>query len=164
MYSRDYTVYTHAIIQGFKVPPTDALKLFANVPRVSQTKNIGIAISIDQKNQFYPNIFVFWVRALYCISEDTGDYDLLWNFKEHISCYSIEPIKFRQSLLGLSAEVNATSLLNGTESLFSSGIKLDSLSYSDSFILLNHPALQSAAAIADGEYLAYFNRTIENNE
>ncbi len=118
---------------------------------------------MDQINKFYPNFFVFWVKALYCYSEDTEDYNLLWNFKEAIRCYSIAPDEFQHSLLALSAEINAQSLLNGTESLFSSGKKLDSLFYSDSFILLNHPALQSAAAIADGEYLAYFNRTVENN-
>lgn len=137
-------------------------KLFVNVPNVSQTKNIGIAISMDQKNNFYPNIFVFWVRALFCFSEDTVDYDLFWDFKDVISCYQVAPTEFRQTLFALGTEINPELLLNGTESLFSSGIKLDSLFYSDSFRLLNHPAMQSAAAIADGEYLAYFKRTAEN--
>lgn len=157
MPSDDQTLRVQSLVEQFTIPAADSLDLFVNARLASTTMYFGIAVYKKSCDQFYPDIWTFWVRAFFCFIEDTWSGDLFTN--KSINCREVSIMDFRENLFAGIGEIGSQNMLSGAIPLAASGINLDKLVFSEAWQLFGDFPLQSAVADAGTEYIAYFCRT-----
>lgn len=140
------------MIEEFQFPWHDAMHEVMLIRRKSgqAIADTGIFISANQSENYYSDIFQFWVRAFFCFVENTGLDD---NFKQaipNIDCIDIANERFEKEYKELISEhvpeTNAQFTL----------AELEKRKFGKAYMVLNTADFKSAVAESDGEYLAYF--------
>jgi hypothetical protein len=156
---KDPSLYIRAMIQEFRLPGKDCMTECMFTPDEHTVWDSGVFTSTCQSELFYTDIFQFWVRALFCFSEEMADHFLFQSVAPLIACRQIPPKEFERNLLALVHQHMADKSHREMESFSESYTELQKCSFSDSYVVLNGPDVESSVAESGGEYIAYFHRT-----
>jgi hypothetical protein len=158
MKDKDPSIYIREMIEQFQMPGKDWMNACLYSPGKSLLYDSEVFISTRQSENFYKDIFQFWVRALFCFSEDMSDRLLFMPIAPLVACRQITPKEFQESLHGL-IDHHIEDQTRREAGYPEFHIEIKKRSFSRSYSVLNHPDLESSVAESEGEFIAYFHRT-----
>lgn len=156
--SDDPTRYIKEMISNFKIPIEDALAecLFAESEKRQPEWSSAIFVSTRQLENFYSDIFQFWVRAFFCFVEDIQAGSLFIDAIPFIRCKKIYIDDFMQNYFSILHQKSADKLFVEQQAYHKTYIELEKRSFSDPYVVLIHPSIKSSIAYSNGEYVAFF--------
>src|SRR5580704_4219747 len=157
MKDKEATIYIREMLQNFQMSGTDAMLECMLSPDKNSLWDSGVFISISQSQDFYKDIFQFWVRALFCFFENMADNSALQSVTPFVACEQISTKEFEQSLL----ELIGNHIVDRNAQF--EVAKFQNLSFSKSYLILHGSEIESSVAELsgkfDGEYIAHFHQT-----
>jgi hypothetical protein len=151
------TFYVREMIQQFRMPGKDCINEYMFSSDKNSLWDLGIFISTAQSENFYTDIFQFWIRSLFCFFENMADYSTLQSVAPFVVCEKISKREFEQNFLKLISKhvIDRNAHFDVAE--------FQKLSFSKSYLILHGSEIESSVAELegkfDGEYIAYFHQT-----
>ncbi|MCC7037179.1 MAG: hypothetical protein IT560_07700, partial [Alphaproteobacteria bacterium] len=92
------SLHVKKMLEEFQGSWEDALHEVMLSPRGNPLTipDTGIFISTKQSENYYSDIFQFWVRAFFCFGENTGLWDVYEGANSNINCIDISADRFEK--------------------------------------------------------------------
>ena len=152
------TEYVRKMMTGFSVPRSDALAgCLLAVPSRRPTWDAGIYISTQQSNEFYRDIFEFWVRALFCFVEDAYLGDAFQKAIPVVQCTNISATAFSTQYYSLLDQRLADEGFRESQQYPQTYIELRNRKFTKCVRMVGTLIrLKSDVSHSDGEFVSYF--------
>ena len=157
MKDKNPSIYIREMIEQFQMPGKDWMNECLYSPGKSLLYDSEVFISTRQSASFYKDIFQFWVRALFCFSEDMSDSLLFMPITPFVACRQITPNEFRNSLHAL-IDHHIEDQTRREAGYPEFHVEIKKRLFSNSYSVVSYPDLESSVAESDGEFVAYFHR------
>lgn len=145
------SLHVKKMLEEFQGSWEDALHEVMLSPRGNPLTipDTGIFISTKQSENYYSDIFQFWVRAFFCFGENTGLWDVYEGANSNINCIDISADRFEKEYKDLLTRYVPPTF-------WPSIVELENRTFNKAYLVLDTAVIKSAVAESDGEYLAYF--------
>jgi hypothetical protein len=157
--------YIRKMMEEFQIPSGDALDRCSLSSQIGQKLVIDaeILISNRQSEQFYTDIFHFWVRAFFFFTEDMWLGPLFDEVIPFIGCKKISVEKFSEDYHWLLNSRIKDDHFQECQARPQSYVEIDKRTFSEAYMILDRNSIKSAVAESDGEYVAYFQTVPKGN-
>jgi hypothetical protein len=145
-------------IKTFKLPGKDALAecLLALSSEKEPVWDAAIFVSLRGYENYYPDIFHFWVRAFYSFLEATRNGKVFHQLDSSITCRQISPEDFRRNYMALLMQRIQDPYFLEQQAFSQTKIELENRTFSTSYVIVDRPDIKSSVAQSGKDYVAYF--------
>jgi hypothetical protein len=153
------------LIEHFQIPQSDALVecLLSIRDDGKSVIDAGIFISAKQSEDFYRDIFHFWVRAFFCFVEDISLGSFFKDIAPFVACKEISPAQFKHAYLDLIDNRTQDSNFAERQRYPQTRVELRNRTFDQCYKILDRPNIKSAVASSEGEYITYFHTVPKGN-